>query len=365
MFGVAGSCAPGCERVCRATMSDFASAIIVLNTPRATVVKAVMELDLPTWVAPACGPQADRVALFPNGEPKRIVRALAVHLPKAVLVTIDVGDEIPVTVGVHKSGSMVATVHLDEGASAQQVQTAVGKLASAMALPMPLFKQKALEPIRYAVYRLLDVQSVVPHHHFASVTRLVAEDPSDFVGFTFVHDTKVRDVMVAADDDVLAAQPKRKPSATGKHPVIKPNPPAKRGSAAQISLTEAVELSATFQHARTEPTRAESIPGAEKQLAKASNATQWLAIRRTIDPARVTPDVVAELVSVIRHGRFANEGERATVVREGAAMLLGRSLKAQNASAASVVKLRGNVSTPNEQACWDIVMRMAGLATES
>jgi antitoxin component of MazEF toxin-antitoxin module len=346
-------------------MSDFASAIIVLNTPRTTVVKAVMELDLPTWIAPACGPDADRVALFPNGEPKRIVRALAVHLPKAVLVTIDVGDEIPVTVGVHKGGSMVATVHLDEGASAKQVQTAVGKLASAMAVPMPLFKQKALEPTRYAVYRLLDVQSVLPHHHFASVTRLVAEDPSDFVGFTFVHDTKVREVTIAADEDDMVATPvKRKPSATGKHAVIKPSAPAKRVSAAQISLTEAVELSATFQHARTEPGRAEVIPGAEKQLAKASSATEWLAIRRTIDPARVTPDVVSELVSVIRHGRFPNEGERATVVREGAAMLLGRSLKAQGATAASVIKMRGDVVMPNEQACWDIVMRMAGLASE-
>ncbi len=52
------------------------------------------------------------------------------------------------------------------------------------------------------------------------------------------------------------------------------------------------------------------------------------------------------------------------MVRDPAAMLLGRALKAQGATAAIVAKLRGTVATPAEQACWDIVLRMAGLSSD-
>jgi len=369
-------------------MSDFASAIVVLHTPRPTVVKAVVELDLPTWVAPARGAKADRIALFPNGEPKRIVRALAVHLPKALLVTVDIGDEIPVTVGVHRSGAMLAFVQLDDHASTKEVEAAVAKLAAAMAVPVPLVKRKANEPFRNVVYRLLDVGTVVANNHFTGLTQRVAENPTDFVGFAYVHDTTIRELTDDmdlddgddADDDedddeatpapskarVAAGitPPRRTPRATEQNPVVKPAKGGKSGPVTRIAPAEAAELSATFKHARTEPGRAEVVAGAEKQLAKASNASEWLAIRRTIDPARVAADVMTELVSVIRQGRFANEGERATVVREAAAMLLGRALKAQGANAAAVAKLRGTVTTPAEQACWDIVLRMAGLSSD-
>jgi hypothetical protein len=367
-------------------MSDFASAIVVLHTPRPTVVKAVVELDLPTWVAPARGAKADRIALFPNGEPKRIVRALAVHLPKALLVTVDVGDEIPVTVGVHRSGAMLAFVQLDDHASTKEVEAAVTKLAAAMAVPVPLAKRKANEPFRNVVYRLLDVGTVVANNHFTGLTQRVAEAPADFVGFAYVHDTTIRELtddmdLDAGDDDddddeedatpapskaraaAVVAPPKRTPRATEKNPVVAPAKSGKPG-VTRIAPAEAAELSATFKHARTEPGRAEVVAGAEKELAKASNASEWLAIRRTIDPARVAADVMTELVSVIRQGRFANEGERATVVREAAAMLLGRALKAQGTNAAAVAKLRGTVATPAEQACWDIVLRMAGLSSD-
>ena len=385
------------------SMSDFASAIVVLHTPRPAVVKAVVELDLPTWVAPARGPKADRIALFPNGEPKRIVRALAVHLNKALLVTVDVGDEIPVTVGVHKAGAMLAFVQLEDRAGNKEVEAAVAKLAAAMSVPVPLVKRKAGEPFRNVVYRMLDVGDVVPHNFFSGLTQRVAENPTAFVGFAYVHDTTIRELTDDAeieddgddddDDDevvtraaapaartvkspvrsaVAVASPKRTPRAsepnlaTGSATLIPAGKSGKPKVAAvgRIAPAEAVELSATFQHARTEPAKAAVVAGAEHELAKAANASEWLALRRTIDPARVADDVMTELVSVIRAGRFANEGERATVVREAAAMLLGRALKAQSATAATVAKLRGTVATPAEQACWDIVLRMAGLSSD-
>ncbi len=391
-------------------MSDFASAIVVLHTPRPAVVKAVVELDLPTWVAPARGPKADRIALFPNGEPKRIVRALAVHLNKALLVTVDVGDEIPVTVGVHKAGAMLAFVQLEDRAGNKEVEAAVAKLAAAMSVPVPLVKRKAGEPFRNVVYRLLDVGDVVAHNFFSGLTQRVAEDPTAFVGFAYVHDTTIReltdDVDIEDDEDededdeadgddakavvkravtptARAAKPPARSAAAGAPskrtprasepdltaaaatliPAGKSGKP-KPGAVGRIAPAEAVALSATFQHARTEPAKAAVVAGAERELAKAANASDWLALRRTIDPARVADDVMAELVSVIRVGRFADEGERATVVREAAAMLLGRALKAQGATAATVTKLRGHVATPAEQACWDIVLRMAGLSSE-
>ena len=388
------------------SMSDFASAIVVLHTPRPAVVKAVVELDLPTWVAPARGPKADRIALFPNGEPKRIVRALAVHLNKALLVTVDVGDEIPVTVGVHKAGAMLAFVQLEDRAGNKEVEAAVAKLAAAMSVPVPLVKRKAGEPFRNVVYRLLDVGDVVAHNFFAGLTQRVAENPTAFIGFAYVHDTTIRELTddVDADDDdedddsdendhaaaprtaspaprtiksparvaSAVAPPKRTARASEPNlaagsatliPAGKSGKP-KAAAIARIAPAEAVELSATFQHARTEPARAAVVAGAERELAKAASASDWLALRRTIDPARVADDVMTELVSVIRAGRFANEGERATVVREAAAMLLGRALKAQGATAAIVSNLRGTVATPAEQACWDIVLRMAGLISD-
>ena len=266
--------------------------------------------------APARGAKADRIALFPNGEPKRIVRALAVHLPKALLVTVDIGDEIPVTVGVHRSGAMLAFVQLDDHASTKEVEAAVTKLAAAMAVPVPLVKRKANEPFRNVVYRLLDVGTVVADNHFTGLTQRVAESPTDFVGFAYVHDTTIRELtddMDLADDDdaddeddeeedakpapskaraaAVEAPPKRTPRATEKNPVVAPAKSGKPG-VTRIAPAEAAELSATFKHARTEPGRAEVVAGAEKQLAKASNASEWLAIRRTIDPARVAADVM-------------------------------------------------------------------------
>jgi hypothetical protein len=351
-------------------MSDFASAIIVLHTPRPVVIKAAVELDLPIWVAPARGPNADRIAMFPNGEPKRIVRALAVHLPKALLVTVDVGDEIPVTVTVNRSGTALANVQLDDYASNDAVESAVAKLSNAMAIPAPVAKRKNSEPFRNVVYRWLGIADVVAKNHFAVLTQRVAENPTAFVGFAYVHDTTIRELTddVDMDDEPQAkplAPPRRTPRATERNPIVtSAKPETSKTKITRVAPAEAVELSATFRNARVEPARAQSVAGAEHQLATATNATEWLAIRRTIDPARVTADVLHVVVDVVRNGRFASEGERATVVREAAAMLLGRALKAQSANTATLAKLRGTVSNPVEQACWDIVARMAGLSAE-
>jgi hypothetical protein len=362
-------------------MSDFASAIVVLDTPRQAVVKAVAELDLPTWVAPARGA---RVAIFPDANPERIVRALGVQLPAAVLVTLAVGEGVPVVVGVHRRGSAVLALKLDDHAAPKVADAAVTQLTSVLSLKpakaapaKPAKPAKKPEAFRDVLYRLLDLGDLVAGRHFAAVTRGAAETPARFVGFTYVHDTRVRDLTAA---DLVDDEPEPEPE---PEPAPAPAAPPRAGTGTgnskgkgkgagkkqviRLAPAEAAELTQAFLHARTDPSRPAPVAGAEGQLATATNATAWLAVRRTIDPARVAADVMKELVDVIHVGRFASEGERATVVREAAAMLLGRALKAQKATSALVAQLRrdaGPSSGPAEQACWEIVLRMAGLATD-
>jgi hypothetical protein len=319
------------------------------------------------------------VAIFPDASPERIVRALGVQLPTAALVTLVVGDDVPVSLTVHRRGSAVVAIKLDDHASPKAVEAAVTQLTAVLGLrPSPTKPAKAPakpakavpQAFRHVVYRLLEIGDVVPHNHFASITRGAAEDPSSYVGFTYVHDTRIRDLTEAdleddeeEDEDEPPPPPK---AAVAPAKAAKPAPgdkPAKQ--IIRIAPAEAAELTATFQHARTDLSRPETVAGAERQLATATNATAWLAVRRTIDPARVTNEVIVELVDVIRNGRFLDEGERATVVREAAAMLLGRALKAHKATAQTVALLRqGSDGGAAAQACWDIVLRMAGLAKD-
>lgn len=441
-------------------MSEQASAIIVLDTPRTAVVKAVAELDLPTWVAPARGARADRVVVFPDGNPERIVRALGVHLRLAPLVAVVAAEAGPTAVSVHRQGAAVVAVKLDPGAPAAAVERASAQLGAALGLRGSAGRRAAAGSLRDVLARLLDVADDLARQDFVAITRGAAEDPAAFVGFTYVHDTRVRELTaddVPEDDDddhdhdegdeadgnddddddelaptrsptgtatasasarVMAAllspsrppsgarpaagTPAPRPSAGGPVPASQagkaaagkaggaaagkagraaaghdaPAGHATAGHAAQggkggkggkkevlrIPPAEAAELSATFAHARTDLARPAPVAGAERQLATAANASEWLAVRRTIDPARITAEVMSELVDVIRAGRFPREGERAQVVREAAAMLLGRALKAQRATAATVSALRAQgPGCAEERACWEIVLRMAGL----
>ena len=128
-----------------------------------------------------------------------------------------------------------------------------------------------------------------------------------------------------------------------------------------MAASEAAALTDSFREARVEREAPKAVAGAESQLANAANASEWLAIRRAIDPTRVTSEIMQELAAVVRHGRFQNEGDKATVVREAAAMLLGRALKSQANAAALFASLRGTPGSAAEAACWEIVQRMAEL----
>ena len=91
-------------------------------------------------------------------------------------------------------------------------------------------------------------------------------------------------------------------------------------------------------------------------LAAAPDAATWLALRRPIDPAQASARLVRELERTVREGRFPREGERALVVREAAAMLLGRCIAAQRGKAgeAWLTGRRDAAASAEERAAWEI-----------
>jgi hypothetical protein len=97
-------------------------------------------------------------------------------------------------------------------------------------------------------------------------------------------------------------------------------------------------------------------------LAACTTPREWLDAKKRIDPKNATDAVVAELERTVREGRFLEDGDRAAVVREAAAMVLGRCL-AQRAidRVAWLETRRAAASSDAERAAWDIVATTAGV----
>lgn len=138
----------------------------------------------------------------------------------------------------------------------------------------------------------------------------------------------------------------------------KPRPTA---SASFMTSDEAREISEAFQGAPAldEP----KVPlAASVDLASCTTSREWLDARKGLDVTKADATIVRELERTVRDGRFLDEGDRAAVVREAAAMLLGRWLKAAAIDRAGWLAPRMKAArTPSERDAWEIVSRVGGL----
>lgn len=152
--------------------------------------------------------------------------------------------------------------------------------------------------------------------------------------------------------EAAAAEPA--PAATGKKKKPKSTPLA-------MSAEESRAIAETFKHSA--PIAPQTQPKdlvAEVDLAMCTSSREWLDAKKRIDPKTATDRMVAELERTIRDGRFAAEGERAAVVREAAAMLLGRCVAARGLDRVRWVEARRSTAkTAEERAAWDIVENVA------
>lgn len=134
-----------------------------------------------------------------------------------------------------------------------------------------------------------------------------------------------------------------------------PRPKKGAGKAPKISAREGKELADAVRSAPSVEATAPALTSGDVDLAACATPRAWLDAKRTIDPARASAGVIAELERTVRAGRFLDAGDSAVVVREGAAMLLGRSLAAQRgASAGAWLQAQSEAArSPAERAAWD------------
>ena len=99
---------------------------------------------------------------------------------------------------------------------------------------------------------------------------------------------------------------------------------------------------------------------ADVDLAGCASSREWLDAKKRIDERAATDGVLAELERTVREGRFVGEGERGAVVREAAAMLLGRCLAHRAIDRALWLEPRRRAATSAvERAAWDLVETVA------
>ncbi|MBX3157134.1 MAG: hypothetical protein KF773_14255 [Deltaproteobacteria bacterium] len=129
-----------------------------------------------------------------------------------------------------------------------------------------------------------------------------------------------------------------------------------------MSNEELRDLSNSFAGAAPVAAPAAKGNAASVDFAQCRTSREWLDAKKLVDPKIASDDVLAELERTIREGRFADEGERAVVVREAAAMLLGRCLASRKMDRAAWLRSRaGTATSPEERATWSIVATVAAV----
>ncbi len=131
-------------------------------------------------------------------------------------------------------------------------------------------------------------------------------------------------------------------------------PAPKARKSAKVSAREGKELAEAVRNAPSVEATAPVLSLGDVDLAACATPRAWLDAKRQIDPARASAGVIAELERTVRVGRFLDAGDSAQVVREGAAMLLGRCLAAQRGASAGpwLTAQESAASGPVERAAW-------------
>jgi hypothetical protein len=125
-----------------------------------------------------------------------------------------------------------------------------------------------------------------------------------------------------------------------------------------LGAAEAKSLSAAFRDAAPLAPPPKDLV-AFVDLNACENARAWLDAKKRVDPAKATDEVIEQLRSVVDEGRFSNEGDRAIVVREAAAMLLAKVLRQRKIDTKKWIKNARKTKTPAAVAAWELVESLA------
>lgn len=134
--------------------------------------------------------------------------------------------------------------------------------------------------------------------------------------------------------------------------------PAPKKKVLGLGAAEAKSISAAFREAAPLVAGPKDLV-AFVDLAACENGRAWLDAKKKIDPAKATDEVIEQLRIVVDEGRFGNEGDRAVVVREAAAMLLAKCLKQRKIDAKKWIKAARKTKTPAAVAAWELVESLA------
>jgi hypothetical protein len=173
------------------------------------------------------------------------------------------------------------------------------------------------------------------------------------------------DELLHAEDAARAAKAaaagKSAGNRRGKAPARRGGAKANAGPRASFTAAEGRALSEAFRDAA--PLVAEHVEKVgDVDLAACATPRAWLDTKKRIDPNAATDAVVAELERTVREGRFHEDADRATVVREAAAMVLGRCIAKRAVHPAAWLEARRAAAASDaERAAWDIVATTAGI----
>jgi hypothetical protein len=307
--------------------TEFSCGWVVFGADINAVKQGLKELRIKAFVGP---PQRHHTCIFPSRESLGGERPVQGQKPReaeytdivdgATVCSVVVTDHMSsqsMTVTVFKNGQCRANVKLPmyatQAARARQAEEDLADIARGLDTRNPIPKVDVDQPIKLKLLRLMGLELA----EFAFMAfdqlfeeRLKSNAKEKWDGYSYVNALGQDEPFALSAEEVTAA---------------------KTAMAAQ----EAVD----FRKVRT--------------------ARQWLDLRKMVDPATASPMVMEHLQLVLEKGlNLEGTADQLVVVREGAAMLLGRCMAAQQGKDAKDVIAAMSAKTPSKtlKALWKVAM---------
>lgn len=307
--------------------TEFSCGWVVFGADINAVKSGLKELRIKAFVGPK---QRHHTCLFPSRESLGGERPVQGQKPReaeytdivdgATVCSVVVTDHMSsqsMTVTVYKNGQCRANVKLPmyatQAARARQAEEDLQDIARALESKNPVPKVDVDQPIKLKLLRLLGLEL----QEFAFMAfdqlfeeRLKSNAREKWDGYSYVNELGQDEPFALSAEEATAA---------------------KNALAAQ----EAVD----FRKVRT--------------------ARQWLDLRKMVDPATASPMVMEHLQLVLQNGlNLEGTADQLTVVRESAAMLLGRCLAAQKGKDAKdlISGLMTKATSKTVKALWKVAL---------
>jgi hypothetical protein len=337
-------------------MSDFASGWAVYGTTLSAAETAVRSLQLCAYFSP---PERDAFAIFPDADPMKCGDALSRRIPEATVVAISTGDDSPFAIAVFRAGERLLSLRLPQYDDRREVLRRNIERLAAYLPGKPRVAPAKDGPVRRSIYALLSLP--IAHNHYRFIADRSTREPEEFEGFAHLDPDGVKAILrpdanefreadieeILKSDEKAAAQ-RRKEAAP---------------SAPSVTAKELRDLSRSFARAPEYFVARPDIGFMD--LAQCSSPRQWLDARRAVDPARATAELISELERTVDGNRFSDDNEMSIVVKESAAMLLGKALAAQRGTTSAIAYLsaaRDRATSTEAQNAWELAITAAALS---